>query len=198
MLQENPNQLSGRPNTFLTAPANPKMKKHLLKLRWSTKISDDAQWSGLHSGALVLRKISSYTGCHLTENKSGIHRGPGTPVPPCVWGPPPWAQRPGRSDPRPPASGHKHVFLLPPTHTRDENYWHCVVLAWWGVGGFGKDGAGHRQAGWSQYPPAHSRVQIIPQHGLKSRSSAQNTVLLAAVKWSHQKQSTPPKRKGKS
>lgn len=89
MLQENPNQLSGRPNTFLTAPANPKMKtKHLLKLRWSTKISDDAQWSGLHSGALVLRKISSYTGCHLTENKSGIHRGPGTPVPPCVWGPP--------------------------------------------------------------------------------------------------------------
>lgn len=37
-----------------------------------------------------------------------------------------------------------------------------------------------------------------PQHGLKSRSSAQNTVLLAAVKWSDQKQSTSPKRKGKS
>lgn len=37
-----------------------------------------------------------------------------------------------------------------------------------------------------------------PQHGLKSRSSAQNTVLLAAVKWSDQKQSASPKRKGKS
>lgn len=36
-----------------------------------------------------------------------------------------------------------------------------------------------------------------PQHGLKSRSSAQNTVLLAAVKWSDQKQSTSPKRKGR-